>query len=1189
MANPYTSFGFTSNTDESGQFNAPPEETFGTKSTGKTKRRNPYTLFGFGDTEQTPDTSSIDRLLDQKKSLEDISKETGYSPEEVRAYTQQNRPDYGVKKDKRNFLSKAFDTVNVLDSGRSWGRADPSVEGAQKSVWKQGKETGSAVFSGVEKVGDSIEALTGITDRRMKHWDEELRKGNITREVYQKLLENQMKDTEWAGSQDKGLGDRLKTAAGVGLEATSEIVPFLKVGKAAQLTLKGGAAFGAATGLAHGTGSELNNPEGFDWKNVAIQTAVGGATGGIFGKVAQNSAETRLFIKNQTTQRLLAAADNQIEPITDVSRLLSATTQSTRTGITSRISEINSKLDDIRTGKTPNTTYEPNVPTMDNLGTKPTATNKSFTQNTGEGLAVGERGVITPSSTTPVSTKAQQLRTLVKERDSLTRQLDLVESGSGPLERVSKINDELLGGQSKGTLTPQGVDNLVSERQTILDSVKNTSETAKMNADYIEHQTNTAIKNQALIDPNAPSPDVPTATKRAAKMADVTEDLPTAGRLSDEQQTTIYGVLKDSDPEYVKDIALGKKPPPQGVTAEFIASQEANTARATKNGAYGKELARSPVFAEGRELGQRISSFRTLDQESPITAMKKVMEARVAAKKNGATLIADISDHEAQAITDKSAKLTSLKDKYLAELDGGVVSPKTRYQYGQAKVEFDKYVHDLMPGKTIKEWVKNPASALLDVAGTSKSLRATLDVSGILRQGAKVWATHPTIAARNSLKSLRVAVKSFGDENVMDAVNANLVSRKNYLNGVYKKIGVPVYDVVEEAFPSATLNRLPFLRKLYNASDTAYTSLMHLNRADLADYYVDKAVKAGVDLNTEGKAIGNLVNSLSSRGGLGSAEKYANAVNNVFFSPRLMKSNFDVLGGHVISGGGGVHPIKGGSNFVRKEAATNLLKIAGTMYAILKAADAVRPNSVEWDPRSSNYGKIKVGNTRFDVTGGMSSLVTLGARLSTGSAKSSTTDIVSKLDDPDNPFSQTTLSTIGGFAENKLSPAASALQDIIAKEDFNGKKPTIGSTIRNLTMPIVVDNFKELSSDKNAAPLVASMILEGLGVSTNTYDSTDDWEVKPTAAQKGFKGVVGDTRAKVANELYNQRYTDWFREIRYGDQYGQLSDDARRKLLRSKSDEVEKQVMAEFGYTYKAPKPKKDTATQNLIDELKKR
>lgn len=146
-------------------------------------------------------------------------------------------------------------------------------------------------------------------------------------------------------------------------------------------------------------------------------------------------------------------------------------------------------------------------------------------------------------------------------------------------------------------------------------------------------------------------------------------------------------------------------------------------------------------------------------------------------------------------------------------------------------------------------------------------------------------------------------------------------------------------------------------------------------RADVFEKYYKMAEASGVNVNDPAqlKDIGKLVNSLTGRGYLGQAEKVAGVVNNIFFSPRFMKANIDTLTAHQLS--------QGVTPFVRKQAAKNLLKIATATAGILYTAEAIRPGSVDFDPRSTDFGKIKIGNTRFDVTGGMSSLVVLGARL----------------------------------------------------------------------------------------------------------------------------------------------------------------------------------------------------------------
>ncbi len=113
------------------------------------------------------------------------------------------------------------------------------------------------------------------------------------------------------------------------------------------------------------------------------------------------------------------------------------------------------------------------------------------------------------------------------------------------------------------------------------------------------------------------------------------------------------------------------------------------------------------------------------------------------------------------------------------------------------------------------------------------------------------------------------------------------------------------------------------------------------------------------------------------------------------------------------------------------------------------------------------------------------------------------------------------------------------------------------------------------------------MLLEGLGISTNTYDSTDDWQVKTTNPQKAFKQAVGDAKFKSANEEYNKEFTDWFRGIRYGEDYKKLSDKDRRKLVGDAGDDLEKNIMAKYGFTYKRPDTVKSD-NDSLINELNK-
>lgn len=418
--------------------------------------------------------------------------------------------------------------------------------------------------------------------------------------------------------------------------------------------------------------------------------------------------------------------------------------------------------------------------------------------------------------------------------------------------------------------------------------------------------------------------------------------------------------------------------------------------------------------------------------------------------------------------------------KDVEEAKQSAISGGDRMAYGRAKVEFIKYMSDLKDeaGKmTLQEIKASPGKALIkgisNLGGLSKSLKASLDNSSLGRQGLKTLFSHPSIWKENAVKSFKDIARTFGGKEVMDEVRADVYSRPNALNGLYKKEGLAV-GVNEEAYPTSLPEKIPYLGKAFKASDAAFSAFSLRTRADLFDKYVDIANKTGGDI----KGLGKLVNSLTGRGNVGSLERVSNTVNNVFFSPRFLKSNIDLLTAHAFD--------KDMSPFARKQAAINTLKVVGGIAGVLALSNAVAPGSVEWDPRSSNFGKIKVGDTRFDVSGGMSSLVTLASRLLTRSTKSSITGKVSDLN-TGKFASKSSGDVVVDFMANKLAPAASVARDLMNGRDRQGDPITFGGEASNLLMPLPITNYQELSKDPNSANTLAAVLADALGVGTNTY------------------------------------------------------------------------------------------------------
>lgn len=453
--------------------------------------------------------------------------------------------------------------------------------------------------------------------------------------------------------------------------------------------------------------------------------------------------------------------------------------------------------------------------------------------------------------------------------------------------------------------------------------------------------------------------------------------------------------------------------------------------------------------------------------------------------------LADLVEHRlGTQVSSKEASEIAQLARNIEMTKASIENGGDRLDYGRARVAFGNYVSDLKNNAdklSIKERIqpKHIVRNLSDLGGLTKSVKASLDNSAIFRQGWKTLFTHPKEWLNNSRKTFSDAVKEFGGKNVMDEVQADIQSRPTYESMRKAKVDT---GTTEEAYPSSLPEKIPGLGRIFKASQSAYTGFVYRQRADIFDKYLDIAKKAGVDITdaTQLESIGKLVNSLTGRGHLGKIEPIAQTLNNVFFSPRFLKSNLDFLTAHQMQ--------KGVTPFVRKEAAKNLIKVVIGTGSILAIANAVSPGSVEFDPRSSDFGKIKIEGTRFDVSGGMSSLITFLAREATQRSKSSTTHNLTKIDDPKAYKGATSLSVAGDFAQNKLAPLLSTALALRSGQDRFTDKPVNLNTTEGainfgklLLMPIPISNIEELQSNPNAAPLLAGLLADFFGIGTNTY------------------------------------------------------------------------------------------------------
>ena len=422
----------------------------------------------------------------------------------------------------------------------------------------------------------------------------------------------------------------------------------------------------------------------------------------------------------------------------------------------------------------------------------------------------------------------------------------------------------------------------------------------------------------------------------------------------------------------------------------------------------------------------------------------------------------------------------------------GKSATDTELEYGVAITLFLEYVSDLKSEankrtsrEVIKNYLANPVDFISDFAGTLKAAKASLDNSFLLRQGlpaflkaitghvpsAKIWWD-------TFKKSWKIMWNTLRKRKALQMISAEILSDPDY--DLLKKSKVSL-NVIEEEIPVDIPSRIPLLGILFRMGENAFVGSARYMRYQLAKQYINVWRKSGKELNKiELESIGLLANSQTGRGEIASNAKKPGLLNNLFWSPRNLRAYVDILTIHAFN--------RNFSAFARKQAAINLVRYISGAAMILAIANWVDDDSVTSDSNSADFGKIKVGNTRFSVGGGLAVLVVLASRLITRKFTSSTTGKTSSLD-------TRRFGALGGkdlvfnFVDNKLSPAAQLITSLIEQKTWDGDKLVIPQMVDDALTPLIIQNVMETGSSDDSANVLAALIAEALGINVQTYSN----------------------------------------------------------------------------------------------------
>jgi hypothetical protein len=152
------------------------------------------------------------------------------------------------------------------------------------------------------------------------------------------------------------------------------------------------------------------------------------------------------------------------------------------------------------------------------------------------------------------------------------------------------------------------------------------------------------------------------------------------------------------------------------------------------------------------------------------------------------------------------------------------------------------------------------------------------------------------------------------------------------------------------------------------------------------------------------------------------------------------------------------------------------------------ALGAAAGGDVGDDPRSSDFLKLRFGDTRLDFMAGMAQVTTLIGRIYAGERKDSDGD-VSKANG---------WNTLIRFMRSKLAPVPGLGADLIARKDFRGQPIEPGKMAANLFLPLAFKDIYTSMTEHGIDKGTALAMLSVFGVSVQTYGG----KAPPTPAQR---------------------------------------------------------------------------------------
>jgi len=428
---------------------------------------------------------------------------------------------------------------------------------------------------------------------------------------------------------------------------------------------------------------------------------------------------------------------------------------------------------------------------------------------------------------------------------------------------------------------------------------------------------------------------------------------------------------------------------------------------------------------------------------------------------------------------------------------------------------FPKEVTDALAGPANQTFLAHLYDLGLRIWNVPRTFMASYDLSAPFRQGLVAGTRHPVIFAKN----FKPMVKAFGSEKVSEAIMEDVVTRANFPR--YGTAKLQLTDVRgtgaarEEQFPGSVVDNVVGVKH----SARAYSAFLNKMRVDVFDHLIDVAAAHGKNIDDPNflKALGEYINTSTGRGKIPGrhGDDAAQFLNTFLFSPRLLASRLQIL-----------NPIYYArlyrkDPFVARQALQAAVTTIGGISAMVYLSSNIPGAKVGSNPLSSDFGKVRIGNTRVDFAGGFQPIIVLYSRLL---KKKSVSSASGRSQDINGGFGTSTRpDVVYRFAQSKLSPTTRLLWDQAAGETYLGDPVTVKGQAWSIA-PLNVQGAYDAYATDGVPAAAAAGILGSIGFGVGSYPdkpisqgggrATGRSGGKPGSSRFSNKPSVGSTKPR---------------------------------------------------------------------------